>query len=462
MTREINTEKPDGRFISPTECAEIYKRAQALSNGLGNTAIAVNGSWTGNIRWGRNEIISCGDVRRNIITVLRNINGAQAISGASDYSHKSLAWAIAKAERFLQFKPESASASFPEQGLEPYKEPRLWFDATFNLLPEERATIVNSLIEPAESEGMLAAGYIQVSGSGRSIRVPDAEPIFIRYTEAQLSVTVRDPKGLGSGWAGVDWNDWKKIDGNRLTAVALEKCLKSRNPSAVEPGRYNVVLEPQAAHDIVSPCFDRRTLMRFWAEGDRKDSPYAGTAQRTSKIGLRIFDERISVALDPMNENCSFVPVFDFGTVYNRAVWIENGFLKNLSYDRRYAIRRLGLNSGLPSNSSYSMSGGEMSVYEMIERTERGLLVTRFSHLEIVDNRSLLFTGYTRDGLWLIERGKISKPVKNMRFTESPFHTLNNVVELGIPQRVFSPGSPAVVPAIMSRDFSFTATVDAI
>lgn len=455
-------DKPAGRFISSAECAEIYARAKALSKGKGSTAIAVNGSWTGNIRWGRNEIVSCGDVRSNSISISRSINGAGATASTSDSSDKSLAWTIAKAERFLQFMPERSDSSFPSQGLEAYKEPKLWYDATFSLLSEERAQIVSSLIGPAEREGMVAAGYIEVSGSGRSITVPEASPIFLRYTQAQLSVTVRDPKGLGSGWAGVDWNDWKRIDGVQLTAIALDKCIRSRNPVGIEPGRYNVVLEPQAVHDIVSKCFAGMILSRAYAEADRSNSPYAGMTNGNSKIGLRIVDERINVTHDPMDENCSFPPVVGFGSVLNRAVWIENGTLKNLAYDRRYAIQMLGLNSGLPNSSAYSMSGGTMSVNEMIERTERGLIVTRFSNVVEVDRRSLLHTGYTRDGLWLIERGKISKPVKNMRFTESPFHTLNNVVELGVPQRVFSPGAPAVVPAIMSRDFSFTATIEAI
>ncbi len=455
-------DKPVGRFISPAECAEIYRRAQTLSNGIGITAVGVEGRWTGNIRWGRNEIVSCGDVRNNSITVSRNINGAGAAAITSDSSDRSLAWTIAKAERYLQFTPERADSNFPRQGLEPYKEPKLWYDTTFNLLSQERAAIVDSLIAPAESEGMVAAGYIEVSGNGRSITIPKSDPIFLRYTQAQLSVTVRDPKGWGSGWAGVDWNDWKRIDGTKLTAIALDKCLRSRNPVAIEPGRYNVVLEPQAVHDISSKCFNWLMLSRLYAESDRSNSPYAGMVNRTSKIGLKIFDERINITHDPMDENCSFPPVFNFGAVYNRAVWVENGVLKDLAYDRWYGIQNLGLNSGLPSSSAYSMSGGTMSVEEMIERTERGLIVTRFSGVTEVDRRSLLHTGYTRDGLWLIERGKISKPAKNMRFTESPLHTLNNIVELGVPQRVFSPDAPAVVPAIMSRDFSFTATIEAI
>jgi predicted Zn-dependent protease len=116
------------------------------------------------------------------------------------------------------------------------------------------------------------------------------------------------------------------------------------------------------------------------------------------------------------------------------------------------------------------MSGGETSVDEMIRGTKRGLLVTRLSNIRVLDEMSLLATGLTRDGLWLIENGKVSKAVKNFRFTESPLFVLNSVEELGVPVPVFRPGegewapspTPAVVPPLKARDFSFTSTIDAI
>jgi predicted Zn-dependent protease len=74
----------------------------------------------------------------------------------------------------------------------------------------------------------------------------------------------------------------------------------------------------------------------------------------------------------------------------------------------------------------------------------------------------MLLQGNTRDGLWLIEKGKISKPIKNFRVTESPLFVLNSVLALGEPQRVFRPNAPAVCPAVMAQDFSFTGLMDAV
>ncbi len=108
------------------------------------------------------------------------------------------------------------------------------------------------------------------------------------------------------------------------------------------------------------------------------------------------------------------------------------------------------------------MSGGAATVEQMIETTKRGLLVTRFFNVQIEDRASLQCTGYTRDGLWLIENGKVTKSVYNFRFTESPAFVLNNIEQLGVPQRIFSPNAPIVVPAMKVRDFSFTSLSDAV
>jgi predicted Zn-dependent protease len=98
----------------------------------------------------------------------------------------------------------------------------------------------------------------------------------------------------------------------------------------------------------------------------------------------------------------------------------------------------------------------------MIATTKRGVLVTRLSGVEVIDAPSLLCNGYTRDGVWLIEDGKISKAVKNFLFTESPLFVLNNVEQFGVPQRVFCPGRAAMVPPLKVRDFSFTSLSEAV
>jgi len=124
--------------------------------------------------------------------------------------------------------------------------------------------------------------------------------------------------------------------------------------------------------------------------------------------------------------------------------------------------RLAALTGGLHTLGTFRMTGGTTSVDEMLATTKRGVLVTRLWNVEVLDPISLLSTGYTRDGVWLIEHGKISKPVTNFRFTESPIFVLNQVEQLGVPRRVFHPGAPVVVPSMKVRDFSFTSLSDAV
>jgi predicted Zn-dependent protease len=287
-------------------------------------------------------------------------------------------------------------------------------------------------------------------------------------------MTVRHPKGIGSGWAGLSGYDWTAIDGSALAQRALEKCLASIDPKRIEPGRYTVVLEPQAVSNLVDLLMVREPShdpleREFGAEAGQGPFPLGKDTALDlwrTKTGLKIIDERITISHDPSDPLLGVVAEPGLGPT----TWINRGVLTSLSYTRRYALGKLGDNLGALFRPSYRMSGGNSSVEEMIRSTQRGLLVTRFSNLRVINGGSLLATGVTRDGLWLIENGKISHAVKNMRITESPLFVLNQIVDLGEPVPIFRPSqqtfevklNPAIVPPIKANDFSFTSTIDAV
>lgn len=454
------------KIISFDDYNILLTRARSFVKGAGSLKLNVLSNWNANTRWARNEIISSGDSRENSIRLNRSIKGASFNLSVTNHSDKVLRRAIEWCERYLQLHPESPiQPEFPHLPREVVPMPQIWHLSTINLEEDERARIFGDLTKEAERKGMFSAGYIEVSAHGRASESGN-ESIYHRYTDAQLSITVRDPRGNGSGWAGITWDNWNRVDGHAIADKALDKCLKSMNPVAIEPGRYTVVLEPQAVHDIVSPLFSRGMIFRPRVENPREGNFYT-LRPGYSKIGLRLFDQRLKVHTDPYHPDCYYYPYGERGA-YKQATWVDEGVLVNLSYDRDYAISQLGMNESLYGNGSYIMegvgSGTNVDLETMISNTDRGLLVTRFDIGVggILDHISMLTNGLTRDGLWLIEHGKISRAVKNLRFTESPVFMLNNVLEFGVPTRVFSPGRPCLVPAIRAQDFSFTATIDAI
>jgi predicted Zn-dependent protease len=191
-----------------------------------------------------------------------------------------------------------------------------------------------------------------------------------------------------------------------------------------------------------------------------------------TKLGLKVVDERITISHDPADPALGVIPYA--GTYlepFQPVKWIDRGVLMALSDNSRdLMLGNRNDNIGAHNSGAFRMSGGETSVEEMIKSTKRGLLVTRFSNVRVLDPSSVLSTGLTRDGLWLIENGQITKAVKNLRFTESPLFVLNSLEQLGVPVPVFRPVknayfpmlTPAIVPPLKARDFSFTSTIDAI
>lgn len=486
------------RFLSEADCHDVARRLARYARGGGDTNVVIGSVWTGTVRWGRNRITTSTEDRDNKLQLTRIVQGALAEVQFNEVSDAALVAATRRAERLLKREDEHVEFDIfarPDSPFRPQEEPgavpQLFSDVTYQLDAEHRTAAARQCMQSATEAGLLTAGYIKVSAHSLAYITSWGYSRYYQYTWAQYSVTVRDPKGTGSGWAGVDWPDWNKIDGMKLSQIALEKCLASRNPVRVEPGRYTTILEPQAVSDFLGLLMFSNAIGReanettlgasFHKSGERE--PPTNWPIGYSKLGERVMDERITISVDPMDPELGFPPypnLFsgrkEIGATYHPAVWIEHGALKTLAYDRKYAIELLGRETGLlnPGAFRMSVSGPMASVEEMVQSTKRGLLVTRFDPVDGPIGPSLLCRGYTRDGLWLIENGKISKPVKNMLFVEGILFVLNNVEQVGVPQRAFHPQpdwkrlawdtspQPVIVPPLKIRDFSFTALSDAI
>jgi len=142
--------------------------------------------------------------------------------------------------------------------------------------------------------------------------------------------------------------------------------------------------------------------------------------------------------------------------------WIENGVVKALP-TTRYWAQKQGTKP-IPEPNNLLMKGGSGTTADLIRETQRGILVTRTWYIRSVDPQTVLVTGLTRDGTFFIENGKISFPIKNMRFNESPVIMLNNLEALGAPQRVTGGGglNNAMLPPMRIRDFTFSSLSDAV
>jgi len=447
-------------FLSQAACRDLIARARRFARSGGDTTFAIRSTATGSLRWARNRVSAGSDTRDLRLTITRTADGMSAGYQLNQSDDASLRAAVESAEWFLQSQqPVPARSAHAYDA--PHPRPAVFSDATYQLSPTARSDAAQPLMTLAEEAGMLSAGYIQVQAIGVMVDLGNGLERYYPYTTAEYTVTTRDARGTGSGWAGVDAFDWNRIDTVALSRVALAKCLASRDPVAIEPGRYTAILEPQAAADFARFVLNPPIFRRDRAEMSR-GHPYGTPTQGLTKIGERMLDVRISITTDVMDPELGAVPFDWSGEPYLATRWFDRGVLTNIAYRHEYAVRRLGKNDPALNRGSFRMSGGTASLDDMIAGTERGVLITRFDGLTLVDASSLLLSGYTRDGLWLIERGRISKAIKNFRISESPLIALNNVEQLGVPVRVYSPEAPIVVPPLKVRDFSLVALADSV
>jgi predicted Zn-dependent protease len=333
-----------------------------------------------------------------------------------------------------------------------------YVDATAGVTAADRARAALTALEPARKAGDLqAAGFLVVNTGASAFGNSKGGFAYHRTTRANYTLTVRSADGTGSGWAGAEDNDWAKIDFAKVSNSAIEKARLSRNPVAIEPGRYTVILEPQAVGDLVS-------LLAFSLQARLADEGRSAFAKAGggNKIGERIMDPRVTILSDPQDPQMLLQPFDGQGFPSRRMVWIENGVLKELAYTRFWAQKQGKIPT--PGAGSLKMVGGTTTAEEMIRSTPRGILVTRLWYLRSVDPRTILFTGLTRDGTFLIENGKITKAVKNFRFNESPLFMLNNLEAIGPSIRIAGAesGGSIVTPTIKVRDFNFTSLSDAV
>jgi predicted Zn-dependent protease len=452
--------------MSRDDMQSIVDRAIKAST-ADNVAVVVTSSATGNTRFAANQLSTSGDTADTSIVVESWFGPKHAQVTANDLSDEGIRAMVARAESLAKLAPDDPEA-MPPLGTQQYTSVPAWFDSTANLSAGDRAKAALTALAPARKAGnVTAAGYI-VTGAAVTLTANKAGlSAYHRSTSANYTLTVRTADGTGSGWAGADNHDWSAIDFPAVADRALQKAQLARNSVAVEPGQYTVVLEPQAVGDLVQ-------LMAFGLNArlaDEGRSPFAKTGGG-NKIGDTVASPVVTLYSDPADPQLLSRPFDADGFPLTRQMWIDKGVLQQLAYTRFWAQKQGKPYAGNPfggggfgfGNASIKLAGGETSTEDMIKSTDRGILVTRLWYLRQVDPRTLLFTGLTRDGTFLIEGGKISHAVRNFRFNESPLFLLNNTEAIGPAVRLAGTeiGGDVVMPPIKAHDFNFTSLSDAV
>ncbi len=325
-------------------------------------------------------------------------------------------------------------------------------EATAASTPESRAEAVRAVA------GVAAAHHARASGSLAAdvVELAIANSLGVRAhtpaTDAALVAVVANDDSSGyAEWRGTDIS---QLDADRVAEVAGGKCDQGRGAEPIEPGDYTVVLEPLAVGDMLSML----ALMGMGATAFQE-----GRSFLCDRVGEKLVGDAITI-WDDGTDARQCPAAFDWEGVPKRKVMIiEKGVACGPVYDSYTANKEgkestghglLAPNTFGPYPSHLFLGPGDATVEDMVASTDRGILVTRFHYTNVVHEKHTILTGMTRDGTFLIENGRIARPVKNLRFTQNILEALSDVEMVGRQGRLVE---YAWTPALKIGKFSFTS-----
>jgi predicted Zn-dependent protease len=437
-------------------CQKLLKLTRA-----DDASVSVTSEDFSHLRFAANAFTTSG--RREGVTARITvwIGGRRGAASATDMDDASLKMAVEEAERLARLAPVDKEY-LPTLSAQKYPRVGGYVEATANISLTERARAIDAIIRECEKAGVVGAGFHHANGTTEAFATKNGNFNYHRSSLVALSVTARTPDGGSSGYFLRNHFDVAKLDTLRVGREAIQKALTSRAPKTIDAGTYPVILEPQAASDLIrfGFAFDARSA-------DEGRSPYSIPGGKT-RLGEKIFDERLSVVSDPQHPELPDSPAEGEGIPAERIYFVRKGVLERLTYSRYWAKEKGAQPTPGPVNQIIEVNGPTASLDEMIKSTERGMLVSRFWYIRSVNPRTAMFTGLTRDGVWWIENGKIQHPVRNLRFNQSVTALLapGNIEMIGTPERVSSSESQgrgaSIVPALKVKAFHFSSQSEAV
>jgi len=397
--------------------------------------------------------------------------GAKATTRVSinQVDDATLKTAVAYAERTAKQTlgaPQLLSQPTINERPRPVAPTALWHEGSVDALLESRSAVLPAILDRVRAARLGSSIFVGASARAQCYVEKGGASVFGEETDTELTVTCWTPDFRGSGWGGQAARDWRALDAARVTEHAVDLTRRSMQTYALEPGRRTAILGPAAVAQLVRPmayAFDAMSTI------EHQRTPFS-LPPHGSKLGLRVFDPRITMQSDPADVEGGYLPFFGDGYPLVPMTWVRGGVLENLAYAPGYGASR-GKMPYAQVPYSVRLGGGTSTLEEMIANCKEGVYVNRFSGVTIKDDRTGVMSGTTRDGCFLVRNGVIDRAIRNFRFLESPWFVFNRIEMIGEPRRAalgYTPDGeawplpPIIVPPIMVRDFNFSALADAV
>ncbi|OAR25141.1 peptidase [Streptomyces sp. ERV7] len=450
---------------------EIVERALSLSTADGCVVIADEHS-SANLRWAGNALTTNGVTRGRTLTVIATVDGAQGT--ASGVVSRSAVTA-GDLEPLVRAAEAAARGAGPAEDAQPLVE-GVPVAADFTDAPAETSSAVFGEFAPALGEAFARAraGGRELYGFANhemtSSYLGTSTGLRLRHDQptGTLELNAKSPDRARSAWAGRSTRDFKDVDPGALDEELAVRLGWAQRRIDLPAGRYETLLPPTAVADLL--------IYQLWSSNARDategrtvfSKPGGGT-----RLGEKLARLPLTLRSDPNEPGLESAPfqlahssgddasVFDNGLPLAPTEWMRDGKLERLITTRHSAaLTQLPVT---PSIGNLVLdAGGERSLEEMAAATERGLLLTCLWYIREVDPATLLLTGLTRDGVYLVENGEVVGEVNNFRFNESPVDLLSRATEAGrtektLPREWSDWFTRAAMPALRVPDFNMSS-----
>jgi predicted Zn-dependent protease len=454
--------------ISAPDAVGLVLAEAARRGGADETIVLVTDRATASLRWAGNSMTTNGESLgrdTTVISVVRQGKSAHVGSvKSSEVDPAAIAGLVAASQEAARSAPEARDNAPTLPGDE---TPEDW-DAP---VPETAADVFAGV---ARSLAGAFRGSDRLYGFARH----ELETTFLatssglrrRFTQPTGSVEINAKRRGASAWVGVGTSDFVDVPTDSMLEELSTRLTWADRSIELPAGRYETLMPPSTVADMM--------IYLGWSMDGRgaQEGRTALSAPGGTRVGEKLTDLGLTLYSDPVaagQESSPFVAtassservsVFDNGMDIGRIDWIRDGTINALAYPRA-AAAEFDVPVAVPADNML-MTGGWASLADMIRRTKRGLLLTTLWYIREVDPAVLLLTGLTRDGVYLIEDGRVTAAVNNFRFNESPLSLLRRATEAGVsettlPREWGDWATRAKMPSLRIPDFHMSSVSQA-
>jgi predicted Zn-dependent protease len=425
---------------------ETVERALAIAagiTGVDGCVVLADESSSANLRWANNTLTTNGVTRGRRLTVIASVKGADGVA-AGVVSRSSVR--TADLDDLVRAAVAAAGENTPAEDAGALVESAKPVDPAWQDVPQETSAAIfggfvgdlGAALTQAAGQNRLLFGFAEhvvnssFMGSSTGLRLRHDQPT------GKLEMNAKSSDLKRSAWSGAATRDFTDIDIERATDALAQRLEWQTRHIDLPAARYETILPPGALADLL--------IYTYWSSGARDAHDGRTVFSKpggATRVGESLSSLPLTLRSDPGETALACIPfvvahassaessVFDNGLDLGPTSWIDKGRLNSLIQTRHTAAL-----TGLPvtpaiDNLIFEQTGATASLDNMIRSTERGLLLTCLWYIRVVDPQTLLLTGLTRDGVYLVESGEVVGAVNNFRFNESPVGMLGRITEVG-------------------------------